>query len=986
MPNVFMQRHIAESLTLRKMAGNINRLSSTLAKSSIELNPYQIHAAMYAFDSPLQRGAILADEVGLGKTIEAGIVISQLWAEGKRRILVICPASIRKQWQDELSVRFGLNSEVMDGPTFEERVNSGDKVPLTYEGIFIISLQFAYKKKGLIEKQPWSCVVIDEAHRLRNVYKGRDASKMAWEIREIIKETGKLLLTATPLQNNLLELYGIASFIDDKLLGTPYSFKKRFVDPLSEGGKLSQDKLKELRLIIKGEERFGTDKVSGILIRTLRKQATDYVKFTERKAFTQDFTPTNEEIELYNKVSEYLQRPQLAAIQATQRNLMILVYRKLLASSSFAIAATIEHLITNLQKELELRQTDRLDKNESDLFPKSPLEDEGLEEELEEVEIEDVEKSDPVKPKVRVDEALFSEDDIQAEIDELKSYYDIAVRIKENSKGKALLKALKTIFAIAQKRDWPQKAVVFTESTRTQEYLRRLLEREGITYTIFNGSNNSREALAAYKRWYREFPESAEQGTPVANIRQALVYEFQKNKQVFISTEAGAEGLNLQFCNIVINYDLPWNPQRVEQRIGRCHRYGQKYDCLVVNFLNTKNRADQRVLELLQHKLHLFDGLFGTSDEVLGLLESGIDFEKKILNIYQTCRTLEEIDTAFNQLQEAIQSKIAEDMQNVRRELTEYFDEPVRELFEQTKYELNKSLSAFDKELLRLCMLFYGDKLVQLDKEATLFHFKDNTIDKMLAFRELREDEVGKVVRMNKQDPIATNAIDYSLLLNTSPIPFNLFLYTNSGKKYTLLEPFIGKEGIVYLFKLKIMGIEEEDMLAPMIFIKTGNVYKALGLEIAEEMLTLEAEEQPEKMDTSPLEKEKVLLLWEEWKKQVFEKYQRRNERIYDREVDRINRYYQDYSLRVDDRIRKLEDEKEEFNRRRDNSADLAERRELHRKIQDSELRLDRLRLEQIKLKQEANQLKQKDYEQLDKKFELKTEEELIAVTLFKLV
>ncbi len=969
------------------MAGNINRISSTLAKSSIQLNPYQIHAAMYAFDSPLQRGAILADEVGLGKTIEAGIVISQLWSESKRRIIVICPASIRKQWQDELSNRFGLNSKVIDGPIFEEMVSSGKGIPLTYEGIFIVSFHFAYRKKNLIEKQNWDCVVIDEAHRLRNVYKGRDGSKMAWEIRNIIKDTGKLLLTATPLQNNLMELYGIVSFIDDKLLGTPYSFKKRFVEPLLENGRYSQIKLKELRQLIKGEEEFGGDKISGILIRALRKQVTDYVKFTERKTFTQDFTPTNEEMELYNKVSEYLQRPEVAAIQATQRNLMILVYRKLLASSSFAIAGTLDHLIEFLRKELELRETDRLSKEtQADLFAQSEFEDEGLEEEFEELEAERTEEKKEKKLKSRIDQVIFSDDDIQEEIEELESYYNLAVKIKENSKGKALIKALKTIFKIAEEKKWPKKAVVFTESTRTQEYIRRLLYHEGITYTIFNGSNSSREALKTYKEWWKEFPELSERGSPVANIRQALVYDFEENKQVFISTEAGAEGLNLQFCNIVINYDLPWNPQRVEQRIGRCHRYGQKYDVVAVNFLNTKNRADQRVLELLQHKLHLFEGLFGSSDEVLGLLESGVDFEKKILGIYQTCRTSEEIDAAFDRLQESIQPKIADEIQSVRKHLTEYFDEPVRELFEQTKFELSKSLSLFDRDLLRLCKSFYGDDLIPLDLKKALYVFKDSESNKMIAFRDLSEDEVGKIARMNKEHPIALKAINESLKLHTVPIPLNHFLYTSSGKKYSLIDSLVDKEGVIYLFKLTIKGMEEEEILTPMTFIREDDTYKPLSLEIAEEMLSLEAQGQPQRIDTSPLEEEKVLSLWEDWKKQVLEKYQHRNERLYDREVDRINRYYQDYSLRVDDRIKKAEEEKENLNRRRDNSADLAERRELHKKIQDIELRLDRLRLEQIKLKQEANQLKRKDYQELEKKFELKTEEELIAVTLFRLV
>ncbi|MEK6546235.1 MAG: DEAD/DEAH box helicase [Nitrospinota bacterium] len=247
MPHLpFIRRYLAEKITLQKMAGTLSRISSVLAKSSIELNPYQIQAAIYTFNSPLQRGAILADEVGLGKTIEAGIIISQLWAEGKRRILIITPASLRKQWQDELSNKFGLNTEVYDSPSFNEKVNNGEKVPLTYDGIFIASYHFVYSHLALAEKQPWNLVLIDEAHRMRRVYRGRDASKMAYEIRKIITDKPKVLLTATPLQNNLMELYGIVSFIDDKLLGNDYSFKTRYVDPLSEIND-NRTKLQELR-------------------------------------------------------------------------------------------------------------------------------------------------------------------------------------------------------------------------------------------------------------------------------------------------------------------------------------------------------------------------------------------------------------------------------------------------------------------------------------------------------------------------------------------------------------------------------------------------------------------------------------------------------------------------------------------------------------------------------------------------------------------
>ncbi|PIP17439.1 MAG: hypothetical protein COX43_04315 [Parcubacteria group bacterium CG23_combo_of_CG06-09_8_20_14_all_35_9] len=626
--SVFLKRYLAEKVILQKMAGSLSRLSSVLAKSTIDLNPYQIHAALYAFNSPLSRGAILADEVGLGKTIEAGIIISQLWAEGKRKILVITPASLRKQWQDELLSKFGIESEVWDGPSFNAQVNSGHKVPFTYDGVFIVSYHFVYTHLGLIKKQPWNVVVIDEAHRFRRVFKGRDASKMAYDIREIIKDKPKVLLTATSLQNSLEELYGIASFIDDKFLGSPYSFKTKFIQPIKDQSELAKLRLEELGALIRGEESDDSLSISGVITRTLRKQVLEYVQFTDRTSMTFDFTPTDEEVELYEKVSTYLQRPSVAAITTTQRNLMVLVYRKLLASSSFAIANTLKKLSENLKAELELRKNESSAQNQN---PKTIL-DEELEEELEELELEGIEQKQK-KEKQRIDSA-FSDEDIKKEIEELEEYYSLAVRIKENIKGKALIDALLRLFKQARKKKWPEKAVVFTESTRTQEYLSKLLKKAEITFTKFNGSNNSPEAREAFNRWKKEFPERANQGSFNANVRQALIHDFKKNSQVFLTTEAGGEGLNLQFCNIVINYDLPWNPQRVEQRIGRCHRYGQKYQVVVANFLNTKNYADKRVLELLDQKLNLFNGLFGSSDEILGALGSGLDFEKKILEIY----------------------------------------------------------------------------------------------------------------------------------------------------------------------------------------------------------------------------------------------------------------------------------------------------------------------------------------------------------------
>jgi adenine-specific DNA-methyltransferase len=183
-------------------------------------------------------------------------------------------------------------------------------------------------------------------------------------------------------------------------------------------------------------------------------------------------------------------------------------------------------------------------------------------------------------------------------------------------------------------------------------------------------------------------------------MRSALVDYFREQGQIMIATEAGAEGINLQFCSLVVNYDLPWNPQRIEQRIGRCHRYGQKHDVVVVNFLNRKNEADQRVFQLLSEKFKLFEGIFGASDEVLGAIESGVDFEKRINDIYQRCRKTEEIKNAFDQLQLELSSEINETMTQTRRKLLENFDDEVREKLRVQDESFKAILNRFERLLL----------------------------------------------------------------------------------------------------------------------------------------------------------------------------------------------------------------------------------------------------------------------------------------------
>ena len=190
-----------------------------------------------------------------------------------------------------------------------------------------------------------------------------------------------------------------------------------------------------------------------------------------------------------------------------------------------------------------------------------------------------------------------------------------------------------------------RKALIFTESTRTQQYLFERLSREyPLKVLLFNGSNNDDISRDIYNRWKEDDANLGKiTGSRSVDIRHALVDAFKSDDyDIMVATEAAAEGINLQFCSMIVNYDLPWNPQRIEQRIGRCHRYGQKFDVVVVNFLNAANEVESRVFELLQSKFKLFEGVFGSSDEVLGAIESGVDFEKKIIEIYKLLMFLQE--------------------------------------------------------------------------------------------------------------------------------------------------------------------------------------------------------------------------------------------------------------------------------------------------------------------------------------------------------
>ena len=780
----YQQKFIAWQLDRRHSSSDDDKFTSVLAEAQVDLNPHQVDAAIFAFKSPLSKGAILADEVGLGKTIEAALVISQQWAERHRHILIITPATLRKQWSMELEEKFFLPSVILESKNFNRILAETYSNPFNDKSYIIIcSYQFAKKQILHIERVSWDLVVFDEAHKLRNVYKS--SNKTALILREGLKSYKKLLLTATPLQNNAKELYGLISIIDDNYFGSLKSFNNRY-------GKTelrNESTYKELR-----------NRIQPIIHRTLRSDVQEYVKYTERKAMVQEYYPSEDEQTLDEMVSEYLQRDECFGIPRSQRSLITLVLHKLLSSSTFAIAGTLQTIIERLENIVknntssDNEDASLMDNITNDIEEIDEYEDEWTDEEDEEFDEEEKEKRTYTAEEI---------EEIKSEINDLKAIHSLALGIAENTKGECLLQALKIAFEEKRKNGQPEKALIFTESNRTQQYLKQLLESNGYAGRIllFNGSNTDPKSKEIYSAWKERYAGTSRiTGSLTADKRQALVDYFRNDAQIMIATEAASEGINLQFCSLVVNFDLPWNPQRVEQRIGRCHRYGQKNDVVVVNFINKANRADQRVYELLDQKYKLFKGVFGSSDEVLGSTMDGIDFEHRVLNIYQTCRTTEEIDTAFDRLQEEMHQEIEEVFDKARTQLIENFDRDVVNKLRIRKAADEHALSQFHQLLWQLTINILDNNIDQIDNNCYSFTLSNSPADSEQQFS-TGPYRMGKDVydayTYRVGHPLAQYVLSKAKNQDTSEKACIVFNYTDSPEKMFVIENEVGKKGIL---------------------------------------------------------------------------------------------------------------------------------------------------------------------------------------------
>jgi len=928
-------KYFAWEITKKRSASDVDRLSQSLFDAQVDVNPHQIEAALFALNNPLSKGVVLADEVGLGKTIEAALVLCQYWAERRRNLLIICPASLRKQWAQELQDKFNLPTQVLDLKTWNMARKDGVYDPFKNGKISIISYPFANRMEHALAQISWDLVVIDEAHKLRNAH--RSSNKIGNSLKRSLMGKKKLLLTATPLQNTLMELYGLSTIIDEHLFGDEKAFRSRYV--------------------VDGDIQSLKKRIQQFMQRTLRKDVFEYVPYTNRHALTVPFKPTDDEQSLYDSISEYLQRDVSYAFPQQQKHLISIVLRKLLASSTPAVIATLEAIKLRLQKMLEQQTLDE------DWLSNFIVDDDMDEDLLDDVEYE----SDHEK----IDTSL-----IKSEIAELERYIEQAYKIKDDSKTFALLSAIEQGFARMYEMGAKRKAVIFTESK---------LEARGYSGKVigFNGSNTSATNTGIYQKWLGKYMGSHHvTGSPAIDRRTALIDFFKNDAEILIATEAAAEGVNLQFCSLVINYDLPWNPQRVEQRIGRCHRYGQEFDVVVVNFLNERNEADQRVLELLKYKFQLFDGVFGASNDILGTVESGINFEKRISEIYDQCRSPEEIEQSFKQLRDELEEQINEKMKRTQALLLEHFDADIHDLLKVQKERAELQLD-------KISRLFWQSTKYILGKFAK---FYDHNLSFDLTKSPILNAPSGKYQLIRKGERIPENTFIYRLthplgefVLDNAkglPTPKQLiqFDYSQYGQKVSLLDQLKGQHGWLSITVLRLDSFQEEEHLVITAMTEAG---KVLDVDLCERLLQVNATVLQDVTESIP----------EIFQANIEKQYQvalnhalELNDDFFKKERDKLEQWADDSLLAVEKMLEDIKLKISSLKRESRKASDIETEKQLQEEIKEAEKEKRRMRQQVFDVEDEIADKRDAMIDALEQRLHRSSKAENLFIVQWKVV
>ncbi|HPO48853.1 MAG TPA: SNF2-related protein [Spirochaetota bacterium] len=856
---LILSRILIEKLTLKRNPSDYQAYIETFRETLIDTNPHQIESVVFALEKLENGGCILADEVGLGKTIEAGLVISQYRARRKFNVLITVPTSLAGQWQNQLKDLFNLNSLILTSFHFktpkDEKLNFQD-------GIYIIGRELAsnLEKNGLLSKiKDWDLIIVDEAHEIfANIYnrfnskdgtynKYSKSNQRAGNLYYFFLKTPILLLTATPIQNDILELWGLSSYISEKnYLGELHHFNQLFL----KKGDVNQNNVEELRY-----------RIGNFLVRNLRKDAELYMKykFTDRFCEVIAFKMTDEEKSLYNDVSNYFDDDGIVAYEtkntielksldvnrAKVSTLLKLSFRKMLGSSFSALSSGLKTVLNRLNS--FIIDGSLLDE---DILP----EDENLDEYKEYVEEKYPTSNDDNSEKKENKNAKISEkykdpkfrERLEKEIDLVKSFIDRADKIKLTEKDTQLLNMLKNkIFNDAER--FFEKAVIFTQSLASVKYLKLFFEANGFLGQVvtFSGSNSGSDVEKAVRIWTEEVgcsipPNERPEGEALS--RQALVYYFKHYGKIFISTEAGAKGLNLQFCNVIINYDLPWNPQRIEQRIGRCHRYKQTKDVLVINCINTDNETETRIYDILANKFKLFVGTLDSSNEILGGISSAINFEMRINEILNDFKTDEERKIMLKKFEEELTDE-TKNLINTKitntKTLINNLDTNVKQKLKNIAETIPEYFSEYDKDILSLIKYYSKINDVKLtEKRENNATFLEYDNDKKYYIGSIDENNKD-YEHINLKNNFITQIIDFTKnSLNNNDIEL-IFNYSESKNKSLILKDFVGYEGSLTFCKVNYKGIEEEERIYNIAFFYSDNLYFLNEDEISE-LLRLE--------------------------------------------------------------------------------------------------------------------------------------------------
>lgn len=686
-----------------------------------------------------------------------------------------------------------------------------------------------------------------------------------------------------------MDVYGLSTVIDENIFGDKEVFRFNYIKNYDENYRELEHRL------------------DSFTHRTLRNQVEQYIRFTKRIPQTFKFTQTDDEKRLYEEIVSLMQDEvgTKYIIPNSQRHLLLLVLCKLMGSSVSSVIGTMETIKARLEK----IQESNVEVATIEAWDFDDLDDE---------EYEDEESTEE-----KVD---FVE--LAAEIERVKGIIALAEQVKIESKYIALKDALAYSFNHLRELGANEKVIIFTESKRTQMFLKEQLVNDGYEGVLtYNGSNSDDESRSILKEW-EELPSNADKlnNSRSVNMRAAILHKFETDGSILIATEAGAEGLNLQFCSLVINYDLPWNPQRVEQRIGRCHRFGQKYDVVVINFINSNNIVENRVYELLDSKFHLFEEVFGSSDEILGKLNDGKDIEDEIVNIYLSCRTDEEINRAFDDLQEKYKEDIESTLESTKNELLEHFDEDVQKLFENVLNSAIENMSKIEQLFWRLTKAVLDGKASFNEEKMTFKYGFPEREYCMLS----RNEEESSYIDYGLNTNLGLNVIAEAKKSNAE---FGHIVFDLENYKYNLskIEQHKGHKGILSINKLIIKSFEEEEHIFLNGIWEDGT---RIEQDVLEKLLRLDMHEEyydgTESISLYDDIREDVKI----HSNQIVQESQEKNNAYLNEEVSRINAWADDKIQSTQLSVENLREQRKALQKESDQATNMADKQALEEEIQ----------------------------------------------------